>query len=44
MFSSFIAPYVGGILYDASPHYPFLVAIVATPFLALSASTKLFEK
>lgn len=44
MFSSFIAPYIGGILYDVSPHYPFLVAIVATLFLALLASTKLFEE
>jgi len=41
MFSSFIAPYIGGILYDASPHYPFMVAIIATLFLAVLASTKL---
>jgi MFS family permease len=44
MFSSFIAPYVGGVLYDASPRYPFLVAITIAPFLALLASTKLFEE
>lgn len=43
MFSSFIAPYIGGLLYDASPHYPFFVAIAIIPFLALLASTKLFE-
>jgi len=43
MFSSFIAPYIGGILYDSSPYNPFLVAITITPFLALLASTKLFE-
>jgi len=41
MFSSFIAPYIGGILYDASPYYPFMVAIIATLFLAVLASTKL---
>ena len=40
MFSSFIAPYVGGVLYNASPYYPFIAAIVTTPFLALLASTK----
>lgn len=44
MFGSFIAPYIGGVLYDVSPYYPFLVAIVATLFLALLASTKLFEE
>jgi MFS family permease len=43
MFSSFMAPYIGGILYDSSPYNPFLVAITITPFLALLASTKLFE-
>ncbi len=43
MFSSFIAPYIGGVLYDASPHYPFLIATVATLFLALLAFTRLFE-
>lgn len=44
MFSSFIAPYIGGVLYGFSPYYPFLVAITITPFLALLASTKLFEE
>ncbi|MDI6846807.1 MAG: MFS transporter [Candidatus Bathyarchaeia archaeon] len=44
MFSSFIAPYIGGVLYETSKYYPFLVAIVATSFLALLASTKLFEE
>lgn len=43
MFSSFIAPYIGGILYDVSPHYPFFVAIIVTLSLALLAYTKLFE-
>jgi len=44
MFSSFIAPYIGGVLYDASPHYPFFVAIAITPIIALLASTKIFEE
>jgi DHA1 family multidrug resistance protein-like MFS transporter len=44
MLSSFIAPYIGGVLYNASYYYPFFVAIVITPFLALLASTKLFEE
>ena len=44
MFSSFIAPYIGGVLYNSSPYYPLIVAITTTPFLALLASTKLFEE
>jgi len=44
MFSSFIAPYVGGVLYGASPYYPFFIAITVTPFLALLASTKLLKE
>jgi MFS family permease len=44
MFSSFIAPYIGGVLYDSSPYNPFLVAITIGPFLALLASTKLFKE
>jgi MFS family permease len=44
MFSSFIAPYIGGVLYGASPYYPFIIAIGATFFLALSAFTKVFEE
>jgi len=43
MFSSFIAPYIGGLLYASSPFYPFVVAIVISAFLALLATTKLFE-
>lgn len=43
MFSSFIAPYIGGLLYSASPHYPFLVAVAIIPFLALLAFTELFQ-
>ncbi|MDH5771446.1 MAG: MFS transporter, partial [Candidatus Bathyarchaeota archaeon] len=44
MFSSFIAPYIGGILYGVSPYYPFVVAIVVTLFLALLVTTQLFEE
>jgi DHA1 family multidrug resistance protein-like MFS transporter len=34
MFSSAIAPYVGGFLYATSPQYLFIVALVALPILA----------
>jgi MFS family permease len=44
MFSSFIAPYIGGVLYNASPYYPFIVATGATFFLALLAFIKFFEE
>jgi len=44
MLSSFIAPYVGGVLYGASPYYPFIIAIVATSILAPLSLSKLFEK
>jgi len=44
MFSSFIAPYIGGALYEVSKYYPFLVAIAATSLLALLVFTKLFQE
>jgi DHA1 family multidrug resistance protein-like MFS transporter len=44
MFSSFIAPYIGGLLYDASPYYPLFIAIVAMAIIALLAFTKLLEE
>lgn len=44
MFGSFIAPYIGGILYDISPYYPFIVAIVTTLCIALLTATQLFEE
>jgi hypothetical protein len=44
MFSAFMAPYIGGVLYDASPYHPFLVAIVGTLVLALLALTRVLEK
>jgi MFS family permease len=44
VFSSFIAPYVGGVLYSFSPFYPFIIGIVLTLFIALLATTQLFEE
>jgi len=38
--AAFIAPYLGGILYEASPYTPFYVVIVATLLLSLVAFTK----
>jgi hypothetical protein len=35
MFVSFAAPYVGGFLYATSAHYPFIIAAIAMPLLAL---------
>jgi hypothetical protein len=37
MLASFLAPYLGGVLYAFSPQYPFIVAAAAMPFLALLA-------
>jgi DHA1 family multidrug resistance protein-like MFS transporter len=44
IFCSFIAPCIGGVLYNASPYCPFITAIVITLFLALLATTNFFEK
>jgi DHA1 family multidrug resistance protein-like MFS transporter len=44
MFSSIVAPYVGGFLYDMSPYYPFMVGIVATLVFALLASTRFLDE
>ena len=44
MFSSIVAPYVGGFLYDVSPYYPFMVGIVAALAFALLASTRLLDE
>ena len=41
MFSSFIAPYVGGILFDASPYYLLIAAAAASCIMALLATTAL---
>ena len=43
MFASFLAPYVGGFLYAFSPQYPFMVAVVVMPILAVLA-IRLFRK
>lgn len=44
MFAAFLAPYLGGLLYEASPYNPFLVFIVATALLSVFALTKLFDE
>jgi MFS family permease len=44
MFSSIVAPYVGGFLYDVSPYYPFIVGIAATAAFALLAFTGFLDK
>jgi MFS family permease len=44
MFSSFIAPYIGGILYDTSLYYPFIIAAATTFFLAFLTTTRIFEE
>ncbi len=38
MFASIIAPYIGGIIYEISIYYPFIIAIGACLTLALTAS------
>ncbi len=44
MFAAFLAPYLGGLLYDSSPYTPFLVFIVATALLSVLSLTKLFDE
>ncbi len=44
MFAAFLAPYLGGLLYESSPYSPFLVFIVATALLSVLALTKLFDE
>jgi MFS family permease len=41
MFGAIFAPYIGGVLYEASPYYPFIVGAAATLSLALVALAKL---
>jgi MFS family permease len=41
MFSSFIAPYVGGILFNASPYYLLIAAAAGSCIMALLAATAL---
>jgi MFS family permease len=44
MFSSFIAPYIGGVLYAISMYYPFVISIAITLFLALLSITRVIEE
>jgi len=44
MLAAILAPYLGGILYDASPHTPFIVAVAATPLLSILALSKLLKE
>ncbi len=41
MFGAIFAPYIGGVLYEASPYYPFIFGAAATLSLALVALAKL---
>lgn len=38
IFSTFIAPYLGGVLYDISPYYLFTVGIIGSALIAVLAS------
>ena len=44
MLATILAPYLGGMLYDASPHNPFIVAIAATPLLSILALSRLLKE
>jgi len=37
LLAAFPSPYIGGIFYEVSPYNPFLIAMVATPILAIVA-------
>jgi MFS family permease len=41
MFGAVFAPYLGGVLYEASPYYPFIFGIAAALFMAAVALAKL---
>ena len=41
MFGAIFAPYFGGVLYEASPYYPFIFGVAATLSLVLVALAKL---
>ena len=41
MFGAIFAPYIGGVLYEASPYYPFIFGVAATLSIALVALAKL---
>jgi len=44
MLATILAPYLGGMLYHASPHNPFIVAVAATPLLSILALSKLLKE
>lgn len=44
MLAAFLAPYLGGLLYEAWPYNPFLVFIVATLLLSVLALARIFEE
>jgi MFS family permease len=44
MFTSVMAPYIGGILYEVSPYYPCVAGTVASLFLAVAAFAKTFDE
>ncbi len=44
MFSSIIAPYIGGALYDISPYYPFIIAASVTLLLGLLSLTRILDQ
>jgi MFS family permease len=41
MFGAIFAPYIGGVLYEVSPYYPFIFGVAATLSIALVALAKL---
>lgn len=41
MFGAIFAPYIGGVLYEASPYYPFIIGVIAALCMALVALVKL---
>jgi MFS family permease len=43
IFTSFVAPYVGGVLYSISQSYLFIIAVVVTLFFSLLVFSKVFE-
>jgi len=44
MFTSTVAPFIGGVLYGYSPQYPFTLAIAIMLLLALAAVVGVFDR
>jgi len=42
--AAFLAPYLGGLLYEATPYTPFYIVIAVTPLLAVLALAKPFKE